>query len=72
MKESITWQDKGDWENEHCSAHAEGWAVAPGTLIEIIDEETGKPKIIPFDPKTLKLSTTVLNWRLDLNETENV
>ena len=64
----VTWQDKADWENAHDPAHAEGWAVAPGTLIKILDEETEEEKIIPFDPKILKLSTVVLNWRLDLDE----
>ena len=67
-----TWQDKGDWENSHCPAHAEGVPVPPGTPIKILDEETGEEKIVPFDPKTLKLSTTVLNWRLDLDGTEVV
>ena len=66
--EIITWQDKGDWENTHDPAHAEGWAVSPGTLIKILDDETGEEKIIPFDPKTLKLSTRVLNWRLNFDE----
>lgn len=64
MMSSKTWQEKADWENANCPAHAEGYAVAPGTPIKILDDETGKPKIIPFDPATLKLSTRVLNWRL--------
>ena len=64
-----TWQDKCDWENANSPAHAEGFAVAPGTPIKILDDETGEPRIVLFDPKTLKLSTKVLNWRLDLNET---
>lgn len=68
MKEIITWQDQNDWENEHCPSHAEGWAVAPGTPILILDDESDEPKVIPFDPKTLKLTTKVLNWRLDLHE----
>lgn len=67
-----TWQEKADWENLHCPAHAEGYAIAPGTPIKIIDDETSQEKIIPFDPATLKLSTTVLNWRLDLDETKVV
>lgn len=64
----ITWQDKADWENSHRPAHAEGWPVAPGTLIKIFDEEANEEKIIPFDPKTLKLSTMVLNWALGFDE----
>ena len=67
-----TWQDKCDWENAHCPALAEGIPVCPGTPIKILDEESGEAKIIPFDPKTLKLTTKVLNWRLDLDETEDV
>ena len=67
-----TWQDKCDWENTHNPAHAEGVPVRPGTPILIVDDETGEPKVIPFDPKTLKLTTKVLNWRLDLNETKVV
>ena len=51
MKEIITWQAQNDWENEHCPALAEGWPVPPGSLIEILDDETGNPKIIPFDHK---------------------
>ena len=62
MKEIITWQDKADWENSHCPAHAEGYAVAPGSLIKIIDDETLEEKIIPFNPETLKLSTKVIDW----------
>lgn len=40
--EFVTWQDKADCENSHCPGHAEGWAVSPGTLIKILDEETGE------------------------------
>ena len=68
MMDFVTWQDKADWENSYCPSHAEGWPVSPGTPIKILDDEAGEEKIIPFDPKTLKLSTVVLNWRLDLDE----
>ena len=56
-----TWQDKGDFENYNNPAHAEGWAVAPGTLIKIWNEH-GEEEVIPFDPKTLKLGTKV-DWQ---------
>ncbi len=56
-----TWYDKGEFENANNPAHAEGWAVAPGSLI-IIENEKGEPEVIPFNPKTLKLSTKVLDW----------
>lgn len=68
----ITYQDYNDWENTHHPSMAEGWAVPPGAPIKILEDETGQEKIIPFDPATLKLSTTVLNWRLDLDETKVV
>ena len=59
--ECKTWQDKGDFENYNNPAHAEGWAVAPGTLIKILNEQ-GEEEIIPFDPKTLRLDTKVVSW----------
>ena len=65
MKEFITWKDKADWENSFNPAHAEGYAVAPGSLIKIIDDETLEEKIIPFNPEALKLSTKVIDWYYD-------
>lgn len=56
-----TWQDKADWENTHHPAHAECFACAPGSLI-LIEDENGNKKAIKFDPKTLRLDTTVLDW----------
>ena len=57
-----TWEDKGEFENANNPAHAEGWAVAPGSLI-LIENEKGEPEVISFNPKTLKLTTKVLYWR---------
>ena len=57
-----TWQDKCDFENAYNPAHAEGIPVPPGTEI-LIENEKGEPEVVMFNPKTLKLSTKVLDWR---------
>ena len=57
-----TWQDKCDFENYHYPAHAEGWPCPPGSLI-LIKDENGEEKIIPFEPRTMKLNTKVIKWR---------
>lgn len=57
-----TWQDKCDFENAFNPAHAEGIPVSPGTEI-LIENEKGEPEVVMFNPKTLKLSTKVLDWR---------
>lgn len=62
--EVITWQDKCDFENLYFPAHAEGWPCTPGSKIIIINED-GNQEIIPFNPKTLRLDTEVLNWHYD-------
>ena len=59
-----TWEDKGNWENAHCPAHAEGWACAPGSKILIRNKE-GKEEVIPFDPKTLALDAEVIDWNYE-------
>ena len=59
--ERKTWQDKCDFENYYCPAHAEGIPCAPGTPITIINEQ-GEEEVIPFDPKTLSLDTKVVSW----------
>lgn len=56
-----TWEDIGEFENANNPAQAEGWAVAPGTEI-LIENEKGEPEVILFNPKTLRLSTKVLDW----------
>ena len=56
-----TWKDKCDFENAHNPAHAEGIPVSPGTEI-LIENEKGEPEVVMFNPKTLKLSTKVLDW----------
>ena len=56
-----TWQDKCDFENAFNPAHAEGIPCPPGSII-LIENEEGKEELIPFDPKTLLLSTKVINW----------
>ena len=66
--ECKTWQDKFDYENAHNPAHAEGSPCAPGSII-LIENEDGKEELIPFNPRTLLLSTKVLNWRpIRINE----
>lgn len=57
-----TWQDKCDFENAYNPAHAEGIPVPPGTEI-LIENEKGESEAVLFNPKTLKLSTRVLDWR---------
>lgn len=57
-----TWLDKADFENANNPAHAEGWAVAPGSII-LIENDEGKEELIPFDPKTLLLSTNIISWK---------
>ena len=56
-----TWQDKCDFENTYNPAQAEGLPCPPGTEI-LIENEKGEPDVIMFNPKTLKLSTKVLDW----------
>lgn len=56
-----TWKDKCDFENAYNPAHAEGIPVPPGTEI-LIENEKGEPEVVMFNPKTLKLSTKVLDW----------
>ena len=62
-----TWKEKGDWENKHCPAHAEGYACAPGSLI-LIKDKKGKYKLIPFNPETLSLDTKILDWHPNFNK----
>jgi len=56
-----TWQDKCDFENAFNPAHAEGIPCPPGSLI-LIENDKGEVEIVPFHPKTLKLTTKVLSW----------
>lgn len=63
-----TWQDKFEFENARCPAHAEGSPCAPGSII-LIENEEGKEELIPFNPRTLLLTTKVLNWHpIRINE----
>lgn len=66
--ECKTWQDKFDFENAHNPAHAEGSACAPGSII-LIENKEGKEELIPFNPRTLLLTTKVLSWHpIRINE----
>lgn len=57
----ITYEDKLKYEHP---VYTEGLPASVGSMIKIIDDETGEEKIIPFEPKTLKLSTEVVAWEI--------